>query len=383
MKIAINLTRESVGGITSSNLNLINYLYQLDCKFVGIELTKEIYMKGPTIFRPFSPDVFDHHIINIHHIPLMESLKKSKTFKDLERMYSKPIEIVRSILRSTRPEVILLSGTYYLPWIISIAARKEGVPIVLWYSGVLSKETEHYPKKLKKLFSQMERSIVRNAEKIIFPSTLCKQTVEEMVTKAKIKNCYVIPNPVARIFSDPCAADASIERRIAAIGRFSRVKNFRKFFDLHLELKKRKWRHTASFVTSTSTSTLDKNLEKMPKTIELLPPMTADGLREFYLSQGLIVCPSTFETFGNVPMEAVCLGIPVLVSETMGCAEILRKVGLENMVMSFSDIGKVAERAISLCGQSILPRQTNALKRILDNNLISEEIRAVINSVVK
>ena len=66
MKIAINLTRETIGGITSSNLNLINYLYKLDNEFVGLELTNRIYMKGPVLFRSFAPEVFDHHIINIH-----------------------------------------------------------------------------------------------------------------------------------------------------------------------------------------------------------------------------------------------------------------------------------------------------------------------------
>ncbi|MBP9708994.1 MAG: glycosyltransferase [Oligoflexales bacterium] len=378
MKIAINLTRDNVGGITSSNLNLVNYLYKLDDEFIGLELTSRMYMKGPALFRHFDPEVFDHHIINIHHLPLMDVLKHSKTLKKTENAYKEAIKIIRGILNETRPDVVLLSGTYYMPWLISIAAKKEKIPVILWYSGVLSKETEHYPNKLKKLFLSMEKSVVKNSAQIIFPSGLCKKTVEELVVKGKIRNSYVIPNPVASIFTDPSAVDASIERRIAAVGRYSKIKNFDKFFELHLELQKRKWRHTASFVTNPNV-----NLKTMPKTIEVLPSMTAEGLKKFYLSQGLIVCPSTFETFGNVPMEATCLGIPVLVSDTMGCAEVLKKVGLANMVISFDDIGKVADRAQELCGQSILPKQLNALKRILDNNFVSEEIRAVLNNTTK
>lgn len=378
MKIAINLTRDNVGGITSSNLNLINYLYKLDYDFVGLELTSRMYMKGPTLFRHFDPEVFDHHIINIHHLPLMDVLKHSKTFKDTENAYKEAIKIIRSILNETRPDVVLLSGTYYMPWLISIAAKKEGIPVILWYSGVLSKETEHHSDKLKKLFLSMEKSVVKNSTQIIFPSGLCKKTVEKMVVKSKIKNSYVIPNPVASIFTDPSAVDASIERRIAAVGRYSKIKNFDRFFELHTELQKQKWRHVASFVTNPNA-----DLKTMPKTIEVLPSMAAEGLKKFYLSQGLIICPSTFETFGNVPMEAACLGIPVLVSDTMGCGEVLKKVGLANMVISFDDIGKVADRVQELCGQSILPRQLNALKRILDNNFVSEKIRAVLNNVVK
>lgn len=374
MKIAINLTREAVGGITSSNLNLINYLYKLDYEFIGLELTSQMYMKGPVLFRSFAPEVFDHRIINIHHLPLINVMKRSRTLAQVEAAYAKPIKILRAILKETRPDAILLSGTYYMPWLISIAAKKERVPITLWYSGILSKETESQPEKLRKLFVAMEKAIVKNSTRIIFPSELCKRVVETSVLKKKIKHSYVIPNPVANIFIDPSVTDASVERRIAAVGRHTKIKNFDRFFDLHQELKRRKWQHTASFVTNS-----DANLGKMPKDIDILPSMTPEGLKRFYLSQGLIVCPSTFETFGNVPMEAVCLGIPVLVSDTMGCAGILREVGLENMVISFDDINKVAERAEQLCGQSILPKQLNALKRILDNNFVSEEIRAVLD----
>ncbi len=373
----MNLTRDNVGGITSSNLNLISYLYKQDYEFVGLELTSRMYMKGPVLFRNFSPEIFDHHIINIHHLPLMEVIKKCSSLKDLEKVYREPIRIIREILKKNRPEAVLLSGTYYMPWLISIAAKKENLPIILWYSGILSKETEHYPKKLKILFNNLEKQVVKNASKIIFPSELCKKTVEQLVTKRAINNGYIIPNPVAYIFTEPSTPETSIDRRIAAVGRYSRIKNFDAFFKLHQELKKRKWRHTASFVTNP-----DANLKKMPKTIELFPSMGADGLKKFYLSQGLIICPSTFETFGNVPMEAACLGVPVLVSESMGCAELLRKVGLSNMVISFENTNEVSERIEKLCGQSILPKQLNALRRILDINLISEEIRAVIESAV-
>lgn len=377
MKIAINLTRENVGGITSSNLNLISYLYKHDCEFIGIELTSRMYMKGPVLFRGFSPEAFDHHIINVHHISFSESIENCKNIKDLEKIYREPIKIIQSILKDAKPDVILLSGTYYMPWLISIAAKRENTPYVLWYAGVLSKETEGQPESFRKLILMMERSIAKNAAKIIFPSKLCRNLVAEEVMQSKLKNGYVIPNPLSNIFIEPSAVEFSVERRIAAVGRYSRVKNFDRFFELHKALLGRGWQHTASFVTNQ-----EADLKKMPKTIETLPSMSPEGLKKFYLSQGLIICPSTFETFGNVPMEAVSLGIPVLVSENMGCAEILKKVGLENMVISFDDLEKVADRAQELCGQSIMPKQLNALKRILDNNFVSEEINAVLKSVV-
>ncbi len=376
MKIAINLTRENVGGITTSNLNLINYLYRNNYEFVGIEMNTRAYLKGPAVFRHLDPELFDHNIINIHQLPLSDVLKNSKNLSDLKKAFAETIKYARKILKQTKPDVILLSGTYYVPWILSVAAKKEKIPVVLWYSGVLVKETEDMSEKNRSIMLEMEKSINKNASKIIFPSLLCKKAVEKEVVSKTIDNSYIIPNPVSNIFVDPVALDMSIERRISAVGRYVKIKNFDVFFAIHKELKSRKWRHTASFVTN-----LGADLKKMPKTIETLPPMTSIGLKKFYLSQGLVICPSTFETFGNVAMEAVCLGIPVLVSDNMGCAEILKKVGLENMVISFENTKEVADRVQQLCGQSILPRQINALKSILNNDLICEEVRGVIEGV--
>lgn len=377
MKLAINLTRESVGGITSSSINLINYLYGQDYEFLGVELNARRYMEGPVIFRNFAPEVFGHHIVNIHDLPIIDILKDSRTLADIKRAYQEPIKIIRSIFKKDKPDIVLLSGTYHLPWLISIAAEQENIPIVLRYSGVLMKEIEHILPQIKPLFCSMEKDIVSRVNSIIFPSQLCKDTVENYVTKNSIKNGYVIPNPVANLFTEPCATDYSVARRIAAVGRYTHVKNFDSFFELHTILLKRKWQHTASFVTSHSAK-----IKKLPKTVDVLPSMNQQGIRLFYASQGLIVCPSKFETFGNVPMEAVCSGIPVLVSDQMGCAEVLKKVGLGNMVISFDDLDKVADRVQLLCGQSILPKQLNALKRILDNKFVSEEIRAVLEGTL-
>jgi len=378
MKIAINLTREKVGGITSSNINLINYLYKLNYEFTGIELVSRVHMEGPALFRSFTPEIFDHHIISTHHLPLKNILRRSNSLQEVKKAYREPIRIIRKILRENRPDVVLLSGTYYLPWLISIAAKAEKIPVVLWYSGVLTKEMEHTSPRIRRLFLWIEKAIMKNASQTIFPSELCKKTVEQLVTKRKIHNGYVIPNPMASIFTDPSVVDDSQDRTIAAIGRDSKIKNFDKFFELERELQKRNWRHTSSFVTNP-----DANLERMPKSIQVLPSMKPYELKQFYLKQGLIICPSIFETFGNVPMEATCLGVPVLVSETMGCAEILKKVGLSNMVISFDDIAKVADRVEQLCDQEILPKQLNALKKLLDTNVVSEEIRVVLNETAK
>lgn len=198
--------------------------------------------------------------------------------------------------------------------------------------------------------------------------------VEKEIVKKQIKNAFVIPNS----FKVPESKYVfnSVERRIAAVGRWDKIKNFKSFFEIHNILKKQGWSHEASFVTG------DSKIKNIPKTINRFTSMTHDELLKFYSSQGLIICPSLFETFGNVPMEAVCMGIPVLVSDNMGCAEVLRTAGLGNMVVSFGNLKEVSKRVKELCGQQILPRQINNLRKILDPKIINAEIVSILRNAI-
>jgi glycosyltransferase involved in cell wall biosynthesis len=173
---------------------------------------------------------------------------------------------------------------------------------------------------------------------------------------------------------EPSVIAPHADRNIAAVGRYTPIKNFDQFFDVHKRLLADNWKHKASFVTNPS-----QRLSKViPSDIEILPPKTSEELKSFFLTQGLIICPSHFETFGNAPMEAVCLGVPVLVNKSMGCAEVLEEVGLANMVMDFDDLGAVSERIKELAGQHILPTQLTAIHRALDYRTIGQKIEDML-----
>ncbi len=375
MKIATNVTRENIGGITRSNVNFMDSLDQENEEIIGIELNNRRYMQAPKIFQHLNPDWFKHHIINIHDIPLMKMVDSSKSLKDLENKYRPIIQIIKDILKKDKPDVIFLNGTYYIPWLMSIAAYELKIPIVLRYAGVYSKETESFKPNQRKIFNAIEKSFQKRVSHFIFPSRLCLEMVEKEVIKKEIKNSFIIPNS----FSIPEGEFVfkSVERRIAAVGRWDKIKNFGSFFEIHKILLKENWDHEASFVTG------DSKIKQMPKTINRFTSMTHNELLKFYSSQGLIISPSIFETFGNVPMEAVCMGIPVLVSDNMGCAEILKVAGLKNMVMSFDDPKKVATRVKELCGQQILPKQINNLRKMLSPKVINAEIMSVLRDAVK
>lgn len=293
----------------------------------------------------------------------------------MKKKYRPIIKIIKNILSKNRPDVAFLNGTYYIPWLISIAAHELNIPIVLRYAGVYSKETEKEKPKARKLFAEIEKSFQKRAKYFIFPSHLYKEVVENEILKNEIKNAFVIPNSVDIPLRD--LPFKSVERRIAAVGRWDAIKNFGAFFEVHKILGKEGWKHEASFVTGNT------KIQCMPKTIDRFAPMTHNELFTFYSSQGLIIAPSSFETFGNVPMEAVCMGIPVLVSENMGCAEVLKMAGLENMTISFSNLKKVATRVKELCGQQIMPKQINNLRKFLDPQVINAKIISILREAAE
>ena len=374
MRIATYVTRDYIGGITRSNINFMDGLDQKSEGIIGLELNPRRHTQSATIFNHLSSDWFIHHIINIHDIPISKAISSAKSLKDLENKYRPIIKIIKQILKKDKPDVVFLNGTYYVPWIISIAAYELKIPIVLRYAGVYSKETESFKPKEKKLFNKIEKSFQKRVSHFIFPSRLCLELVEREITRKEIKNSFIIPNSFC--IPEGEIVFKSVERRIAAIGRWDKIKNFGSFFEIHNILKKEGWKHEASFVTG------DSKIKGIPKTINRFTSMTHSELLRFNSSQGLIICPSLFETFGNVPMEAVCMGIPVLVSDNMGCAEILKMSGLDNMVMSFDDPKKVAERVKKLCGQEILPKQINNLRKILNPKVINAEIMSILRDAI-
>jgi glycosyltransferase involved in cell wall biosynthesis len=375
MKIAINITREPLSGITSVNLNLFNHLHGSNISFLGIELNAFRECKSPVVYRHLSPEWFNHQIISICDFSINEIVKNSNSLKDIEKKFKPIISIVRKIIRKEKPDVFLINGTYYIPWIISIAARKEGIPVVLWYAGVLTKETTHFPEKERQIFLEMERSIIKNSSKIIFPSKICKDTVlNEVLNSKKVREGSIIPNPISPLFTKEKKQKKVTKNKIAFIGRNAPIKNLEAFISLHLLLNKKKWKHEATIINGKE----HKALKNMPKDIKVMPMMDSGEMKYFYKKQGLIISPSHFETFGNVPVETVCIGVPVLVNENMGCSEFFSQVGLDEMIINFDDLEIVAERTIKLCGKTLDSSKIKILKDLVDCGNVSNQIVKIL-----
>jgi len=374
VKIATNIHRDAFGGITVSNLALFDWLEDKDDTIVGIEFVTSRHFLGPTIFHRYPPSFFSHHIINgIDIIPRFSW----ETTGDLRKRWNILVETTKSILRKETPDVVLINGTYFVPWILAVAAQELGIPIVLRYAGVLQREVSHKNFFVRRRLLKYEKWLASTADAIIFPSIFCRTVVEKEILKQVTHRGFVIPNPAKAVLSR--SQKSKSRYVIATIGRWSRIKNFQAFIALHKTLLKKKFPHRAIMVTSY----WDEKFG-IPETIERKDPMSQEDLHRFYKSIDLLIVPSIFETFCNVAAEALVNGTSVLVSKNVGFAEILRKAGLTRMIIdSFNDPVKVAVAVKRLAKIKLSEKERKKVATLLHPQEIHQDILRVLENVIK
>lgn len=373
MKIATNVHRDAFGGITISNLALFDWLEDKEDTIVGIEIITGRHILGPVIFRRYLPSFFSHHIINgIDILPRFSWEKIGNPRKNWNIL----IETAKKILRQESPDVLLVNGTYNTPWILAQAAKELGIPIVLRYAGVLQKEVSHKNFFVKKRLLAYERWLASVATTIIFPSEICKKTVEKEILGYSVKQSVVIPNPAVIVKNN---TRRNIGRfTLAAIGRWTPIKNFQAFINLHKGLLLQKWQHRAIMVTSH----WDEKFG-IPETVERIDPMSQSDLFKFYRSINLLVVTSNFETFCNVAAEAVVNGTSVLVSKNVGFSEILIKAGLKRMVIdSFDNPVKVIKAVKRLAKTRLSQKEIKKVVSLVNPQIIHQHILNVLNDVI-
>jgi glycosyltransferase involved in cell wall biosynthesis len=374
MKIATNVSRGGFAGITVSNLALFDWLKDKEDTIVGIEIISDRRVLAPVIFREYEPSFFSHHIINAIDIIPHHSWEK---VSNLRKKWDVIIEATKDILKQEAPDIVLINGTYNVPWIIAQAAKELGIPIVLRYAGVLQKEVGHKSFFVKKRLLAHEKWIASTADAVIFPSAYCQKIVENEIVKGPIKKGYILPNPVKK-FTVHVRRQKKVRYTIAAVGRWSYIKNFQAYIALHNELLKEKWPHRAILVTSK----VDESFG-FPETMEQKKSMSYQEILKFYKSVDLVVVPSHFETFCNVAAEAVVSGTTVLVSKNVGFSDVLIKAGLKRMVIdSFDDPVKVADAVKKLAKTKLSQKEIKKVTSLLDPQDIHQKILSVLNSVI-
>lgn len=110
--------------------------------------------------------------------------------------------------------------------------------------------------------------------------------------------------------------------------------------------------------------------------------LTAQEVKRMYALADLYVMPSVSEPFGIAPLEALCYGVPVIISRNSGVLEVLRHV----IKVDFWDAAQIADKIIAILRRPALAAHMVAEAREEIRHIgwdgVAEKIQGVYHSLM-
>ncbi|MEK7649866.1 MAG: glycosyltransferase family 4 protein [Patescibacteria group bacterium] len=382
MKILTNIRFYNVAGIAQSLSQFIAYIghSRKNMRVIGVDIQRPGEARDDKRAFALKDSHFSLRHRTIDFIGIGDAIKQSHTLEDIKKLYEPIIAAYEQAIIKEQPDLVLLNGTYFLPWCLLQAANRQHKKTVLHYHGLLTKETENWFDHARNIFGAMERSFDRDDMHYIFPSQLARQAVEADVFGHTIKHATIIPNPVPmHFFTKPRALKKKRKKDIGLVSRWTKIKN-PQFFASLAHHNKRHW-DDMRFTSVTDLPTRHIVKTKFRNVITFQPAVSNKNLAAFYRSMDVIISPSHFETYGNVAQEAVASGTPALISANMGVAETFKSLGLEHLIVSFDSVASVHRKIREISNQGIDPEVQYQMREMLNPSVLHEKLYTTIRKV--
>ena len=380
MKIVTNIrVFPPIGGIYQTISSFVSYLHsskQRNVSVVGVDIAqkgegenRETKKKITSIFSSISSFC--------NFPPILEAMDQSSSLEDVQHLYKEVIEKYRQILVQEKPDIILLNGTYAMPWCLFLASRNLGIPIVLHYHGIVSKEAAHGDEKSRFLFGEMEKSFDTGNILYIFPSQLAKGVVEKEVYGHAIQTAYVLPNSIPAHFFD--VKNSGNKQNLGMVGRWSKDKNSS---FAHL-IGKYNMQQENNFSINVITDLAKESsvYKRIARVVTFHDPMSNKNLANFYGEMGVFLSPSHFETYGNVAQEALASNTPTLINPNMGVSETFKKLGLHDWIIDFDSVDHVYDRAKEISRMGVSKKVRKMLSEEFSTHRIHSQLFSFIQSL--
>jgi len=386
MKILTTIHIQKVAGITHYISSLADYIKKIyagkEIELVGINVAKMDYPGADDEVASFRENNWKLYSISAPHKKIIDAAATANGLNEFELLMEPIIREHEKVIAAEKPDIILLSGTYHLIWCLYVAAMRAGSKkIVLHYHGLLHKEVEKYDKRVREIYRRMEESYFGGVAFYVFPSSLALREVEKNVFRRPVGDHMVLPNPIGHHFfkdrppekdnTDTVGFPVVRANRIinaGYVGRWTREKNPQ--FILRLAGMNSKISGKLGIYAVTGLDPESREYKMIGKKIKLLPPVANDAIGNFYQAMDVVVCPSYFETYGNVAQESIAAGTPALISPNMGVAETFREFGLDYLITDFKSTRKVIDKINRVASYDI----TRGLRDELKNKLAPEAI---------
>lgn len=375
MKILTSIKVAQTAGIAQVVLSFMDFIEKSKGNNLSIVAVNIINQKTKT-FKKINTKKTSTISFGLNVPNIAQVVNRAKNLAEVEKEYEEIISAYQTTIRSEKPDLVLVNGTYFMPWCLLLASERENIPVVLHYHGILAKEVQNWKLKQRKIFLAMERCFDKKNIFYIFPSKMTKGVVEKEVFKHKIKKSAVIPNPVSAHFFDE---ENKVERRnIGIVSRWTGIKNVR-FCE---ELADYNSKNGNKFVVNVITD-LDKNnktYKKLSKLVKFHKPKSNKKLASFYRNMGVVISPSHFETYGNVAKESIASGTPAMVNCNMGVAETFNNLGLNDWVIDFNSVKSVYDKIESVMGETVHIDVKDKMKELYMPHTIFDQIVSILTS---
>ena len=305
-------------------------------------------------------------------------VNEAKNLEQVRQKYETVIKLYQKAIKEEKPDLVLINGTYFMPWCLLIASERENVPAVLHYHGVLTKEVQGWKKRQRKIFLEMEKCFDKKDLFYIFPSEITKNIVEKEVFCHKIKKYSVLPNPVSEHFFTE--KNKRKNKNIGIVSRWTGIKNV----SFCKKLAEYNHKNGSKFVVNVITDLNIKHEEyiKLSKIVRFHKPKSNKKLASFYRNMGVVISPSHFETYGNVAKEAIASGTPAMVNSNMGVSETLNNLGLNDWIISFDSVKSVYNKIESVIEEKVHADVKNKMKELYMPHTIFDQMISILTSAV-
>lgn len=299
----------------------------------------------------------------------ISALDKSRDLSELKIELKQLINKYIELLQTEKPDVVLINGTYFRPWCLMLAAKKQEIPFVVVYHGSIVEESRGIGSSKLGIMKDMELDFYNPEASYIFPSKVSLEASYLFAQKKNIKN-IIIPNPVDDIFFVK-KVDKNLTNNIGFILRWEKIKNL----DFVLDFFRYNEHSLNPYLIKVLTDSKGKEqIGRQFKYVEILPPLQSLEIIGFYQDLDILINPSFFETFGYAPAESIANGTPALVSSSQGISEILNNVGLERLIIKFNNVEDVYNLLPEIIKKGITNEEYDLFRKNLDASAICEKI---------
>lgn len=266
----------------------------------------------------------------------------------------------RRIVTHERPDVIEVGSPGLVPWIVRLAARGLDTPVVAFYHSNFPRVFSPWPERApwwRRAMHDLAWKYARRIDRHFAHTIVCSRFVMDDLKRAGIDRVTLIPLGVDLVRYHPRrrANRADVRARYGLpdaqvagfVGRFSPEKEL----DVLVAGWPAVYNRTGAILALVGDGPVRRLLEERTAGapwIRFIPyERDRERLADLLASWDLFVAPSSNETFGLAPLEALASGTPVLAADRGGISEQVEASGAGERFTS-GDAGALTEAAVRL-----------------------------------